>query len=118
MGGGTQLVEDLVVQFPMLEDSYSSHVFNEGGVLPHVFFWDVVQEVIDSFLSHAPNSLDWRSVLSFLEDRISRGDSEVNEVICTSFLWYMPNPGEAGYDLVAQMGPAMARKFLEIRPRG
>lgn len=118
MSGGVQLVEDVVARFPILEDSYDAHVYNEGGVLPHVFFWDVTQGVVNSFVTQNPDTLDWRSVLAFLEEQLCRGILEVNEVITTSFLWYLPNPGDPGYEIVAHLGPVMTRKFQEIRPRG
>ncbi|WP_406474173.1 hypothetical protein [Streptomyces sp. NBC_01615] len=118
MSGDVKLVEDLVARFPILEDSYSAHVFNEDGVLPHVFFWDFLQDVVNSFVLQDPDAVDWRSVLVFLEDQLRKGIPEVNEVICTSFLWYLPHCGDPGYGLVAHLGPAMACKFQEIRPRG
>ncbi|WP_416959676.1 hypothetical protein [Streptomyces sp. Agncl-13] len=119
-----RLVEDLVARFPVLEDAYESHVFNEGEVLPHVFFWEVTQEVVNSFVSRDSHvsrdsdALDWRSVLAFLEEQLGRGILEVTEVIVTSFLWYLPNPGDPGYEISAHLGPAMTRKFQEIFPRG
>ncbi|MEU7968927.1 hypothetical protein AB0D09_36660 [Streptomyces sp. NPDC049097] len=45
-----QLVRDLVAASPGFEGLFDAHVFNEDGVLPHVFFWDVVQETVASFL--------------------------------------------------------------------
>ncbi|MFJ8608092.1 hypothetical protein ACIRH0_12950 [Streptomyces sp. NPDC093675] len=118
MSADVQLVEYLVARFPALEDSYSAHVFNEDGVLPHVFFWDVTQDVVNSFVAQDPDALDWRSVLAFLEEQLSRGIPKVNEVICTSFLWYLPNPGDPGYEIINHLGPTMTRKFREMRPHG
>jgi hypothetical protein len=112
------LVEDLVARFPVLEDSYSAHVFNEDGVLPHVFFWDVTQDVVDSFVGQDLDALDWRSVLAFLEEQLCRGIPEVSEVICTSFLGYLPHPGDPGYEIVTHLGPTMIRSFQKIRPLG
>ncbi|MFD3525305.1 hypothetical protein [Streptomyces sp. NPDC058653] len=118
MSADVQLVEDLVARFPALEDPYSAHIFNEEGVLPHVFFWDVTQELVRSFVERGSDALDWRSVLAFLEEQLSRGIPEVSEVIGTSFLWYLPNPGDPGHEIINYLGPAMTRGFREIRPRG
>ncbi|SMF06098.1 hypothetical protein [Streptomyces sp. Amel2xC10] len=118
MSSDVQLVEDLVARFPALEEPYHIHVFNEDGLLPHVFFWDVVQEVVNSFVGNDPAGVDWRAVLSFLEEWLRRDIRQANEVICTSFLWYLPHPGDPGHELVALLGPATARKFREIRPLG
>lgn len=110
-----QLVEDLVDRFPELRDVYDSHVFNEGGVLPHVFFWDLTQEVIRAFISTGSETLDWRGVLDFLEERMAVGGPEVVEVIVTSFLSYMPYPAQPGHRLVGELGTVMSRRFEEIR---
>ncbi|MFD5935692.1 hypothetical protein [Streptomyces sp. NPDC060333] len=115
-GDDVQLVIDLVARFPILEDSYEVHVFNEDGILPHVFFWDVTQDVVSSYISQDPDSLDWRSVLSFLEDRMRGGIPEESDVICTSFLWYLPHRGDPGYGIISQMGPLMTSGFRRIRP--
>ncbi|MFI1188941.1 hypothetical protein [Streptomyces californicus] len=113
-----QLVMDLVARFPILEDLYESHVFNEGGVLPHVFFWDVAQDVVSSYISQDPDSLDWRSILSFLEDRMGGEIPEEVDVICTSFLWYLPHRGDPGYEILSHLGPLMVSGFRRIRPGG
>ncbi|SEE18955.1 hypothetical protein SAMN05428939_7660 [Streptomyces sp. TLI_105] len=42
----------------------------------------------------------------------------MTEVITTSFLHYLPFPSEPGHELVGHLGPAMARKFKELRPGG
>jgi hypothetical protein len=118
VNGDVQLVEDLVAKFPDLEDSYNSHVFNEGEVLPHVFFWDVTQDVINSFASRSGGPLDWQSILDFLEDWLRRGIPEASELICTSFLCYLPHPGSPGCEIVNHLGPVMARSFREVRPYG
>lgn len=118
MSADVQLVKDLVARFPILEDSYESHVFNMDGVLPHVYLYEVSQEVVQSFVSQDPDALDWRAVLAFLEEQLNRGVLAVSEVIVTSFLWYMPNPGEPGYEIVSHLGPTMSRKFHDVRPGG
>ncbi|MFI8255348.1 DUF7674 family protein [Streptomyces filamentosus] len=114
---GVQLVHDLLLHVPAFRGAYESHVFRQGGVLPHVFFWDVVQGTVRSFLADdaAP---DWRRTLDFLEERSSRGDSDVDEVIVTSFLGDLPSPQEPGHGIVRQLGPVMSAKFLRIRPGG
>ncbi|WP_405947718.1 hypothetical protein OG588_15025 [Streptomyces prunicolor] len=117
MSADVQLVKDLVTRFPILEDSYESHVFNNmDELLPHVYFYEVSQEVVQSFISRDPDALDWRSVLAFLEEQLNRGVLAVTEVIVTSFLWYMPNPGDPGHEIVSHLGPTMTRKFHEVRP--
>ncbi|GHJ94924.1 hypothetical protein SNE510_44430 [Streptomyces sp. NE5-10] len=114
---GVQLVHDLLVHVPAFRDAYESHVFRQGGVLPHVFFWDVVQGTVRSYLAEGAEP-DWRRTLDFLEERSSRGDTAVDEVIVTSFLGDLPSPTEPGHGIVRQLGPVMAAKFVRIRPGG
>ncbi|MFB7276629.1 hypothetical protein ACFCZV_05935 [Streptomyces hydrogenans] len=114
---GVQLVHDLLVHVPAFRSAYESHVFRQGGVLPHVFFWDVVQGTVRSYLTEEAEP-DWRRTLDFLEERSSRGDTAVDEVIVTSFLGDLPSPTEPGHGIVQQLGPVMAAKFVRIRPGG
>lgn len=114
-----QLVKDLISRVPELEDLYATHVFNEGGtVLPHVFFWDVMQATIESFLGTNSELSDWRGILQFLEERIQLGVPEVNEVIVTSFLNYLPFPGKPGHEIIKHLGPSLAETFYKTRPAG
>ncbi|MER5962935.1 hypothetical protein [Streptomyces sp. NPDC002057] len=113
-----QLVSDLVTRIPEFRDVYERHVFHQGGVQPHVFFWDVVQDTVRSFLGEAPSAADWRRTLAFLEEQSRRGVLGVDEVIVTSFLGDLPSPQEPGHEIVHQLGPVMAAKFVRIRPLG
>jgi hypothetical protein len=63
-------LRDLVGRFPQLEEDYECHVENNGGLLAHVFFWDVTQAVM-----HAYNGtdayyadLDWRGLIQYLDE--------------------------------------------------
>ncbi|MFJ9812014.1 hypothetical protein ACIRTB_27705 [Streptomyces sp. NPDC101158] len=113
-----QLVSDLVARVPAFRDAYDTHVFHQGGVLPHVFFWNVVQGTVGSFLGEDGNGVDWRCTLDFLEEQSRRGVLGVDEVIVTSFLGDLPGPHEPGYEIVGQLGPVLAARFLRIRPGG
>ncbi|MFI1657579.1 hypothetical protein ACH4ZU_22075 [Streptomyces sp. NPDC020472] len=115
---GMQLVSDLVTRIPEFRGAYETHVFHQGGVLPHVFFWDVVQDTVRSFLGEAPGVADWRRTLDFLEEQSARGVLGIDEVIVTSFLGDLPSPQEPGHAIVEQLGPVMAAKFVRIRPLG
>ncbi|MER7518551.1 hypothetical protein [Streptomyces sp. NPDC126499] len=113
-----QLVNDLVARIPTLRAAYDSHVLTQGGVLPHVFFWDVVQGTVRAYLGQEGSAADWQSTLDFLEEQSRRGDVGVDEVIVTSFLGDLPHRGEPGYGIVRQLGPVMAARFLRLRPGG
>ncbi|MFG3149138.1 IS5 family transposase [Streptomyces sp. NPDC048243] len=53
---------------PGFKDLFEAHVFNQDGVLPHVFFWNVVQETVESFLGG--DATDWQVTLRFLEEQL------------------------------------------------
>jgi hypothetical protein len=111
-----ELVENLVARFPVLRGNYDAHLFNEGTILPHVFFWDLTQEVVQVFILGDDATLDWRGVLDYLEEQVKSGNKDIFEVIVTSFLWYMPYPGKPGHGLVQELGPELSRRLLEQRP--
>ncbi|MCX4983168.1 hypothetical protein [Streptomyces sp. NBC_00572] len=113
-----RLVSDLVTRIPEFRDVYENHVFHQGGVQPHVFFWDVVQDTVRSFLGEAPWAADWRRTLAFLEEQSCRGVLGIDEVIVTSFLGDLPSPQEPGHAIVHQLGPVMAARFVRIRSLG
>ncbi|MEU2297877.1 hypothetical protein ACK389_00375 [Streptomyces antibioticus] len=111
-----QLVRDFVTAVPCFEDLFDAHVFNEGTVLPHVFFWDVVQETVASFVGG--DDTNWRVTLRFLEEQLRLDVHEVTGVIVTSFLLDLPWPDQPEYGLVDHLGPAMSARFTAIRPSG
>ncbi|MGW7319293.1 hypothetical protein [Streptomyces sp. NPDC054854] len=114
---GRRLVEDLVAQVPGFEDAYESHVFNENGVLPHMFFWDVVQDTVHSYLAEGdPDGPDWRRVLAFLEEETQHRMPGAIEVIVTSFLNDLPYEGDPGHSIEAHLAPAMKKRYLQLRP--
>ncbi|WP_030217226.1 hypothetical protein [Streptomyces bikiniensis] len=115
---GVQLVSDLVARIPEFRGAYETHVLHQGGVLPHVFFWDVVQDTVRSFLGEDPAAPDWRCTLAFLEEESRRGVLGVDEVIVTSFLGDLPAPHEPGHAIVHRLGPVMTAKFARVRPLG
>lgn len=115
---GVRLVEDLVAQVPGFEDAYECHIVNENGVvLPYLFFWDVVQDTVRSYLGEDdPDGPDWRRVLAFLEEETRRRVPGAFEVIVTSFLYDLPYKKEPGYGIEAHLGPVMKEKYLQLRP--
>jgi hypothetical protein len=116
-----EFVDDLVSAFPELQDDYATHVYNNDGVLAHLFFWDVTQRVVGSFRNQSDDALDWRAVLSFLEGRFleeqsTEKESVVDSLVTTAFLWNLPFPGSPGHGIARHLGPTLARRFHAIRP--
>ena len=115
MSGDILLVERLIGRFPELRDLYECHVFNNGELLPHVFFWDVVQDVLAAYLGRSSDLPEWRPVLDFLEEEYRRGDDCGREVIVTSFLDSLPYPGQEAHEIVAHLGPDLAAVLMRLR---
>jgi len=120
MTSAADFLHDLAGRFPQLAEDYECHVENNGGPLPHVFFWDVIQAVVHAYngtdACHA--DLDWRGLLQYLEEVYPTAPLTVKEVIVTSFLEYLPWPAEPGYPIVAELGPVLGEKFRQVRPAG
>ena len=115
-----KLVTDLVAGFPWFAEAYDCHV-DIDGPLPHLFFWDITRAVVAAFLSDlsgGSHGLDWEGVLGFLEEQSQREVYEVDVVVNTSFLCFLPYPGQPGHALVEHLGPVMAKRFKRIRPDG
>ncbi|MEV4757296.1 hypothetical protein AB0J86_19570 [Micromonospora sp. NPDC049559] len=112
-----QLVQDLVSRVPAFGGLYDAHVFNNDGVLPHVIFWEITQDTVRSHLG-ADDAPDWRETLRFLEEQMGPEIPEINTVIVTSFLFALPWPHKAGYGIVQELGPRLAKAFAKIRPSG
>ncbi|WP_405058260.1 hypothetical protein OG474_36745 [Kribbella sp. NBC_01505] len=116
--GAVRMVESLVARFPEYTGAFEAHVFNEGGVLPHLFFGEVEEAVLEAFVVDDPEGLDWRGVLGFLDEQWRGGLPDVRGVVSASFLWGLPHPGRRGYGIVDQLPAALAQEYRRIRPGG
>lgn len=112
------MIHRMTAKFPQLEQVYDDHVENEGVLLPHLFLWDVVAELVETFSRHDSDGLDWQGVLAFFGDEFDSGDKEIVTLISTSFLPQLPHPHQAGHELIRYLGPSLATRFSEIRPSG
>ncbi|MFY1686733.1 DUF7674 family protein [Plantactinospora sp. WMMB782] len=117
-----QFVRDLVARFPALRPGYEEHLRDNGELLPHVFFGigeGFTDRVVDAYTRDgAADTLDWRSVLTFLDAYFDRGDRAVDEVVVTSFLDALPWPEQPGYGLVDELPERLRARFHLIRPHG
>ncbi|MEV5839559.1 hypothetical protein [Nocardia sp. NPDC052112] len=116
---GVKLIEDMAGHFPEVEESYACHVENfDGEVLPHVFLWDLIGEIVESSLVEDDWLVAWGPVLDFLEARATEGDTEDINVISHSFLLSLPYPDSPGYSIINHLGPSLAQRLSQIRPSG
>jgi hypothetical protein len=116
-GDDVALVRELAAAVPAFDDLLDLHEFNNGGVLPHVFFWDMTQEVLESYREDRGPEALWRQTIVFLENRLGRSQA-ADTVIGTSFLYSLPWKDKPGYEIVEELGPKLRRMFAEVRPGG
>ncbi|HEV2636323.1 MAG TPA: hypothetical protein VGX23_14320 [Actinocrinis sp.] len=116
-----EFFERLVAVFPQLAEDYEIHVENEGQVLAHVFLSiDVVPAALAAYSGQDGDyqDLDWRALLTYLDDTFPTADPYLQKAIVTSFLMDLPWPTEPGYGIIEHLGPVLAAKFHEARPAG
>jgi hypothetical protein len=116
-GDDIALVKELVAAVPDFEDLYEADEFNNGGVLPHVFFWDMTQDVLESYREDPSPDALWRRTIAFLESRLGQS-AKADTVIGTSFLYSLPWPGTPGYGIVEELGPKLRYMFSQVRAGG
>ncbi|MDH6117873.1 hypothetical protein [Kitasatospora sp. GAS204B] len=116
---GERLIEEMAGRFPNVGESYACHLENYSGeLLPHLFLWDLIGEIVEALLNDADWRAAWGPVLEFLEARSTQGDPEDDDVIDGSFLLSLPFPASPGYAIVGQLGPSLAKRFAQLRPSG
>jgi hypothetical protein len=77
-------VRAFVARFPVLGPAYEEHLRDNGELLPHVIFGigeGFTDRIVDAYLRAGVDTLDWRSVLEFLEAHFDRGDREIDKVL-------------------------------------
>jgi hypothetical protein len=101
-------VGHLVWRFPELSEVFAEHVYDEEGVLPHVFMADV-ERFAEALLVSAPDRL--ASLLLTLEEGYASGDPAVTNLVDVSFVESLPYPGEAN-STIRDLLPAGLRSLL------
>ncbi|MFC8732228.1 hypothetical protein ACFT5B_07215 [Luteimicrobium sp. NPDC057192] len=113
---------ELAERFPALGTNIDFYYDAPDEFLAHVYFGvDVTPKVVAAYLAEADGrtpAVDWRAVLAFLDEQARTGGNDVKTVIGTSFLFQLPNPGQAGYGIVDALPDELARLFRLARPGG
>jgi hypothetical protein len=110
-------VETLVADHPELEPLLAEHRDdNFGDVLPHVFFGELTQWVVDQHLDNAADSSALDPLLAHLEAGLLDGDDEVKELIAVSFVENLPYPDDDGADIIDRLGPTLTAELETQRP--
>lgn len=112
-----RMVIDFVRAHPHFEDLLASHSFAEDVVLPHVFFAMVLHETVSDYARQA-SVIDRSALFEFLERCLESGQSELIEVVTTSFVDDLPWPGQEGADIAHELPPLLAREYARSHPRG
>jgi hypothetical protein len=115
---------ELAETFPGLGENIDFYYDDPETFLAHVYFGvEVTPKVVAAYIADVSgdstgDQLDWRAVLNFLNDKLHTGDQAVRTVIGTSFLFQLPNPGQAGYAIVDELDDELAHLFKLARPNG
>jgi hypothetical protein len=115
---------ELAETFPSLGENIDFYFDDPETFLAHVYFGvEVTPKVVAAYVADitgeaTDDQLDWRAVLAFLNDQLRAGDQAVRTVIGTSFLFQLPNPGQAGYAIVDELEGELADLFRLARPNG
>jgi hypothetical protein len=97
------LFRDLIAVAPELDAVRREHLADNGELLPHVLFADVTRWLVER--GPVPE------VLAVLEQHMSAGDADVQNVIAVSFLenLFGDEPGERA--IQAALGPRLKAEF-------
>jgi hypothetical protein len=104
----------LVTAVPDFDYVYSNNIEAYDVFSPGLFFWEVVQATVRSYLGD-PEEPDWRSTLQFMEAAVQSTDQEERKAVGFHFLWNLPNRGEPGHDLVGELGPELTRVLTRLQ---
>lgn len=122
MGRTEQFARDLAERISWFQDPIESYLDDSDVGFAYVFFAvEVTPEIVDAFIASAEDgtsNLDWRRVLSFLDEWHSRGFQDVDNVIKASFLLQLPESGAPGYGIVRDLPSALLASFQLVRPHG
>jgi len=86
---------------PILTESRED---NFGEVLPHLVLGDIMQWLASHVRTDARTC---RSVLDWMERQYDRSPEDVQELFVVSGVEMIPDPGEAGSELRAFLGPVL-----------
>jgi hypothetical protein len=109
-----RVADALVAAVPDFDYVYSNNIEAYDVFSPGLFFWDVVQATVRSYLGDREEP-DWRSTLHFMETAVQSADQEERKAIGFHFLWNLPNRGEPGHELVGELGPELTRVLDRLR---
>lgn len=117
-----EFARDLAERFSWFQDPIESYLDDSDVGFAYVFLAvEVTPEIVDAFIASAEGGtghLDWRRVLSFLDEWHSRGFQDVDNVIKASFLLQLPGSGAPGYGIVRDLPNALRASFQLVRPHG
>ena len=111
-----KIARALLSTFPDFDYVHFNNVDAHGQFAPSMFFWEVVQVTVRSYLGDRDEP-DWRSTLDFMEAVVRSGGLDERTAVAYHFLWNLPNRGEPGHDLVGELGPELTRVLTRLQHR-
>jgi len=111
-----KFVRDMVSRFPALKPALDEHIKSQNGtILSHIFFWEVVNHVLSLVRSGNPEALDETGeLLKYLEDNYLEGDEHytVRNLIQVSFLEDIQYEEELTEKIVEMLGPKLKALWM------
>lgn len=102
-----QFLYRMVDEIPYLRERLQEHFERFRRPLGHVFVGEMVFEVFGMYAGGRLETI--RPLLDFLEREFGY-DEDVDNVIAVSFVEMLPDPGETGYGIEAELGPKLRRE--------
>lgn len=108
-----RVAEALISAVPDFREFYEDNIENYDEFLFVLFFWDVTQATVRSYLGDQEEP-DWRSTLGFMEAAVQSADEAERNVVAYRFLYNLPNPGTPGHELVGELGPELTKRYARL----
>ncbi|WP_155123424.1 MULTISPECIES: hypothetical protein [unclassified Actinoplanes] len=109
-----RVADALLAALPDFDYVYSNNIEAYDRFSPGLFFWEVVQATVRSYLGDQDEP-DWRSTLDFMESAVRSGSQDERKAVGFHFLWNLPNRGDPGHDLVGELGPELTRILTRMQ---
>jgi len=113
MNSTEQFVETLLSAVPEVQAIYSTHIDDNGSLLPHVFMSDVTRFAVH-LAQNSSNHDTLSRLLSVVEEGLRSEETEVVELAAVSFVENLCGEEVAVTSLTPMMGDATRRELKTL----
>jgi hypothetical protein len=106
----------LLDNVPELKPMYDGHIYDNGELLPHVFFGEVTRYVVQHVrVGETGRSQPVGRILAFLEESMSSCDGQIRELVSASFAENLLGENDVIATLKGIVGPSLAKEIESCR---